>query len=613
VPAYEEYKSAARTRHFIEIIGKLSKGIGDYVSACDFDMEGSLIAYTILLHICGEESLQIAKRMRYSTLTDRDLVKAWETMPETLDFPLIDAGRARHEVDWLFGINLSRALTLSVKRATGHYKTLSVGRVQGPTLNFLKEREVAVRTFVPTPFWVIEAETEVNRKRYKLEYERPRIMTEREAKKIEAACKDKDGVITSIRMMRQTQPPPHPFNLGDLQREAYRQFHYSPRATLRAAEKLYLDALISYPRTSSQRLSPSIDLSAVLRGLSKRTSYADLVEKLLSKPVLRPWQGKKDDPAHPAIHPTGNLPGNLDKTLFRIFDLICRRFMATLGDPAVKQRMDANVDVNGHRYRLRGNMIVEPGWMRFYAPYIKDKEVVFPVLRREQVLTVNYLEASRRYTKPPPRFNQSSLLKLMEDEEIGTKATRTDIIHTLFRRGYAKSNPIIITNLGLTIVETLSRYCPEILSVEMTRGLERDLEKIQIEETPIEAVVQDAVETLKPILKKFKAKENQIGNDINEALRLEQQRVSALGICPTCKTGMIRLIRNNKTGKRFAGCSNYLNGSCDQSYPLPQKGKVQATGKSCPECSAPIVTVFRRNRKPWMLCIKLDCPSKNGG
>ena len=202
VPAYKEYKSAARTRNFIEIIGKLSKEVGAYVSACDFDMEGSLIAYTILLHICGKESLEIAKRMRYSTLTDRELVNSWETMPETLDFPLIEAGRARHEVDWLFGINLSRALTLSVKRAAGHYKTLSVGRVQGPTLNFLKDRELAVRTFVPTPFWVIEAETEIDTKRYKLEYEHLKIGTEVEAKKIEAACKGKDGVITSIKMMR---------------------------------------------------------------------------------------------------------------------------------------------------------------------------------------------------------------------------------------------------------------------------------------------------------------------------------------------------------------------------------------------------------------------------
>lgn len=613
VPTFEADKSAARTRGFIKVIEKLSKGVERYVSACDYDMEGSLIAYTILLHICGKASLEMARRMRYSTLTDRDLVKAWETMPPTLDFPLIEAGLARHEVDWLFGINLSRALTLSVKNATGYYRTLSIGRVQGPTLNFINEREVAVRTFIPTPFWAIEAETEIDGKRYTLEYERPRIEIEREALQIEGACRGREGVITSVRSRRSDLPPPCPFSLGDLQREAYRQFRYSPRTTLRAAERLYLDALISYPRTSSQRLPPSIDLAEVLRGLRRRRAYADLVERLLSKPVLRPRQGRKDDPAHPAIHPTGNLPGKLSRVQGRVYDLVCRRFMATLGDTAVRQRVNAEVDVNGHLFRLKGSRIVEPGWMLFYRPYVKEKEVVLPALRMGQVLTIVRLDAVRKYTKPPRCFNPGSLLKLMEDEEIGTKATRTDIIDTLFKRGYVESNPIRITDLGLAIVETLGRYCPDILSVEMTRRLERDLERIQIGEAPARAMVHGAVETLTPILKEFKAKERLIGVEINEALREAQVRANVLGPCPVCKTGEIRLIRNKRTGKRFAGCSNYFSGTCNTSYPLPQRGKIQATGKSCSKCGAPIIRVIRRGRRPWELCINFDCPSKKRG
>ncbi len=613
VPAHEVDKSATRTRGFIKVIEKLSKGVDGYVSACDYDMEGSLIAYTILLQVCGEESLKRARRMRYSTLTDRDLVRAWETMPSTLDFPLIEAGRARHEVDWLFGINLSRALTLSVKNATGYYRTLSSGRVQGPTLNFIKEREVEVRTFVPIPFWVIEAETEIDAKRYPLEYERPRIETDDEAQKIEAACRGREGIITSIRSRRRSQPPPYPFSLGELQREAYRQFRYSPRTTLRVAERLYLDALISYPRTSSQRLPPSIDLTEILKGLRRRRAYADLAERLLSKPSLRPRQGKKDDPAHPAIYPTGNLPGKLNRTQGRIYDLICRRFMATLGDPAIRQKMNADVDVNNHLFRLKGSQIIEPGWMLFYKPYVKEKEVILPALRKGQVLPIVRLDAVRRYTKPPPRFNPGSLLKLMEDEEIGTKATRTDIIDTLFKRGYAEGKPIRITDLGFAIVETLSRYCPEILSVEMTRRLEGDLERVQTGEFPAETVVHEAIETLKPILSEFKAKEMLIGVEINEALREEQRRANVLGPCPVCETGEIRLIRNKQTGKRFAGCSNYFNGSCSTSFPLPQKGKIQATGRSCSKCGAPIIKVIRRGRRPWELCINFDCPSKKRG
>ncbi|MFQ6054234.1 MAG: DNA topoisomerase, partial [Candidatus Bathyarchaeia archaeon] len=369
----------------------------------------------------------------------------------------------------------------------------------------------------------------------------------------------------------------------------------------------------SYPRTSSQRLPPSIDLGEILRGLKRRRAYAGLVDRLLSKSALRPRQGKKDDPAHPAIHPTGNIPGRLGKAQGRIYDLICRRFMSTLGDPAVRQRMNAKVDVNGHPFRLKGSRMLEPGWILFYAPYIKEKEVALPALREGQVLPVLRLEAVRRHTRPPPRFNPSSLLKLMEEEGIGTKATRTDIIDILSKRGYTEGVPLRITELGFSIVETLSRYCPEILSVEMTRRLELALESIQTGETPGEAVVHEAVAMLKPILREFKSSEKLIGYEINKALRGVALRANVLGPCPVCETGEIRLIKNRRTGKRFAGCSNYFNGSCTTSYPLPQRGKIQAAKRSCPHCGAPVIRVIRRGRRPWELCINFDCPSKKRG
>ena len=610
VPAHEADKRYSKTRNFIEVIRKLSVGVDGYVSACDYDMEGSLIAYTILLHVCGKESLGKARRMMYSTLTEGDLIKAWEDMPETLDFPMIEAGRARHEVDWLFGINLTRALTLSVKNATGYYKTLSIGRVQGPTLNFIRQREVKIRTFVPTPFWAIEAETRLGRKKYPLEYEKPRVDNLGEAEEVEKTCKGKDGIITSITSERREQWPFPPFSLGDLQREAYYKFRYSPRTTLQAAERLYLDALISYPRTSSQRLPPSIDLRRILGGLRRIKEYSELADALLSKSVLRPRQGKKDDPAHPAIHPTGRLPGRLGRVEGKIYDLICRRFMASLGDPAVRESRVAHVDVSGYMFRLKGSQLVEKGWTVFYAPYFREKGVVLPNLKIGQKIPMIRMEAERRHTKPPARFNSTSLLKLMEDEGIGTKATRAEIIDTLHRRGYVGGRSIEMTDLGLTIVETLERLVPGILSAEMTQGLERDLDQIKTGDLASNVVVEGAVEILKPILSEFKANEGLIGAEINEALKSQASKASALGSCPACGVGEIRLIRNKRTGKRFAGCSNFFNGTCDVSFPLPQKGKILATGEKCPHCGAPIIKVLQRRRRPWRLCIDYDCPGK---
>jgi len=209
VPTHEADKRFSRTKNFIDVIGRLASGVGGYVSACDYDMEGSLIAYMILLHICGKESLSLSRRIRYSTLTDKDLERAWEEMSDHLDFQLIKAGKARHEVDWLFGINMTRALTLSVKNATGFYRILSIGRVQGPTLKLIRDREVEIKSFVPTPFWVIKVDTMIVGRTYPLEYGKPRLETREEAEGVMSSCKGKNGVVKAIRPHgRSSRPSP---------------------------------------------------------------------------------------------------------------------------------------------------------------------------------------------------------------------------------------------------------------------------------------------------------------------------------------------------------------------------------------------------------------------
>jgi len=617
VPAHEADKRQARTKRFIQAIERASEGTTRYVSACDLDMEGSLIAYMVLLNVCGEDSLDEAKRMRYSTLTERDLVKAWNEMAPNLDYPQIEAGRTRHEVDWLFGINLTRALSLSLKNASGTFKTLSIGRVQGPTLNFVKEREVEIQGHVPIPFWVIKAETTIEGGRIPLDYAKARIDKKSEARDIVSACRGKEGVISTVSTRRVEQSPPTPFNLGDLQREAYSKFRYNPRTTLNAAERLYLGAYISYPRTSSQRIPPSIDVRGILEGLRRRKGYARLVTSLLKESKLTPVQGAKDDPAHPAIHPTGAVPGKLTGVDARIYDLVCRRFMASLGGPAVRDNVSAKVIVDGedevHAFFLKGAKLVEEGWIKFYQPYVKEKDFEIPRLSEGQRVPIAKLRYLERYTKPPARFNPGSLLRLMEEEGLGTKATRTDIVDTLFKRGYVKDSATEITDLGFTIVENLERYAPDILSVEMTRSLEGDMGRIQSGEFSREDAIEKTVEVLESTLSGFKAHEASIGSEISGAVTREEERSSYLGRCPRCGDGHLRIIVNKKTGKRFAGCSNYFKGTCTTSYPLPQRGRINPTGRACGECGAPIIRVTSKGRRPWELCIDINCPSKRGG
>lgn len=241
-------------------------------------MEGSLIGYSILRYACnGKENT--AKRMKYSTLTKAELEKAYEKPLAHLDFALIEAGLTRHEVDWLYGINLSRALTFAAKRWSGRYSTLSTGRVQGPTLRLLVAREREIRCYVPTACWRIYAKVKIKDEFFEAEYEKETIERKAEADAVLQDCKGKSGVIKQVSMRKSQIPPPIPFDLGALQVEAYRLFGYAPRRTSDIAQRLYLDALISYPRTSSQKLPPSIGYGQILNGLKGEPVYRKLVSR----------------------------------------------------------------------------------------------------------------------------------------------------------------------------------------------------------------------------------------------------------------------------------------------------------------------------------------------
>src|SRR5208283_521796 len=174
--------------------------------------------------------------------------------------------------------------TLAVKNQGGQYATLSTGRVQGPTLKFLEDREKTIKSFVPIPYWSITAKITLNDEAYEVEYEKI-LESKQEAAEVLDACKIKEGQITTITLQEFKQNPPVPFDLGALQSEAYRLFHFTPMRTSNIAQHLYLDALISYPRTSSQKLPPSIGYEAILKKLANLPAYGKHAAELLSKPV----------------------------------------------------------------------------------------------------------------------------------------------------------------------------------------------------------------------------------------------------------------------------------------------------------------------------------------
>ncbi|MEM2766904.1 MAG: DNA topoisomerase I [Candidatus Bathyarchaeia archaeon] len=610
VPRYLAERGAKQIRSWLETISKLAEGADVYIDACDYDIEGSIIGYCILKYACGNKE-GVAKRMKYSTLTKEELEKSYNELLPTLDFGLIEAGRTRHEVDWLYGINLSRALTIAARDWSGKYATISTGRVQGPTLSFLVAREKSIRSFVPTPYWEIKAKVEINGEIFEAEYEKATIETKKEAETIVSECEGKDGTVESIDVKQFQQMPPTPFDIGSLQSEAYSLFGYTPRRTLDIAQRLYLDALISYPRTSSQKLPPAINYEGILKSLSEIPEYKRLAEELLAIKVLKPNEGKKEDPAHPAIYPTGKLSERvLDDSEKRVWDLVVRRFMAVFGEPALRQTVKVQININGHRFYLRGRQTLKEGWLRFYEPYVRADEVLLPPIGEKQKLRVKGIVLEEKFTKPPPRYNPGSLLKEMEEAGIGTKATRADIIQTLYDRKYVRDERMVVTDLGFEVLEVLQKHCRTITSVDLTRNLEERMDKIQARMEKRENVLLDAVEILKPVMEELKKNEKVIGEQLSQAIKRARFEERNVGACPICGTGRLTILYSRKTGKRFIGCTNFFKGQCNASFPLPQKGSVKPLGKNCRECGWPTVQVRVKGRRPWTLCFNPTCPLK---
>jgi DNA topoisomerase-1 len=569
-----------------------------------------VIGYNILQYACGCKYAG-ALRAKFSTLTEEGIMESFVNLTKP-NCGLAEAGRSRHMLDFIYGVNLSRALIRSFK-TTGRYRNLSIGRVQGPTLAFAVDRELEIKLHIPEPYWIITAQFDKDGQIFSARYENPKLETCAEAKSIVNGCKGKNGTINNVRDSKFVLRSPVPFNVGDLQREAYRLFKLGPGYTLAIAEKLYLRALISYPRTSSQKLPPSIGYGKIISRLSRIGNYAQLTLMLLSKDRLVPNEGRMTDPAHAAIYPTGVEPRmKLNNVELKLYELIVKRFLAAFGDPAVNQHINVTIDVNGYNFKAEGRTPTYEGWMVFYKPYVRFNQYKLPELHNSDSLKNLSVEMEEKFTQQPYRYNQASLLTKMEQEKLGTKATRADIISTLLKRNYvtASKGGLEVTDLGFAIIDSMREFMPSIISTDLTRGMEEQLENMEQGSEESVSVIEQAVDRLIESLASFTEKETDIGARINDVAWAYHPRATVFGQCPLCKKGQLRMVRSSTTKKRFVGCSNYAGG-CKASAPLPQKGSIRTSDKMCSTCSWPVIkVVFARGMKQWKICINSHCPSK---
>lgn len=281
IPSYLK-KGSEYTKKYYDVLALLAKKASIFTMACDYDIEGEVIGLNIMRFICNQQD---ARRMKFSTLTKEDIVKAYENPMSSIDWGLAYAGETRHYLDWMYGINLSKALMEAVRLA-GSFAILSIGRVQGPALALIVKKEKEIMKFKSKPYWQISIITQPGG----FELKHPKDIFDKKDLKDFEKLEGKEG--TAITEKKdESLIPPVPFDLTTLQLEAYRLFGITPAQILQITQQLYLAGMISYPRTSSQKLPSAIGYEKILKKLPKE----------LTKNVARkkPVEGKR---AIPRIH-----------------------------------------------------------------------------------------------------------------------------------------------------------------------------------------------------------------------------------------------------------------------------------------------------------------------
>lgn len=596
----------------IRSLENLAKKAEDVVIATDYDREGELIGADARGVVLGANPKLPVSRVRYSAITRDEIERAFAEIGP-LDDDLADAGAARRDIDLIWGAVLTRYLTMTsnkaAKRAWGD--VLSAGRVQTPTLKLIVDREREREAFVPEDYWVVKARfsagdgSAAEENEFGGVHETERFSSAEEAERVMAAVAgSQTASVVELTTNRRTSKPPAPFNTTSLMAAASAE-GLSPARTMRIAESLYMDGLISYPRVDNTVYPESLDIRGILKTLDAVPAYHETVSKLLAKGSLTATRGPKETTDHPPVHPTGAAdPEKLKPEEYKLYNLVARRFLATLSEAAVLESTKAVLEVAGERFVARGDVVVVPGYRAIY-PYGLKKDEQLPALAEGGSCAFLGATNEAKQTQPPARYSQGKLIQEMEKRGLGTKATRHEIIQTLYDRKYIVNDPTEPTCKGRSVIDALVLRAERITNPEMTSELDQEMDDIANARASRGTVVTHSRRLLAGMMDVLLESIPEVG----EALKVAADEDAKVGKCPT--SGHDLLIKYSpKTKSYFVGCSGYPE--CDVTYPLPKNARFSATDEMCSVCGSPQVMVKQFKRPNRVMCLATDCPTKKG-
>ncbi|HEY6105974.1 MAG TPA: type I DNA topoisomerase, partial [Anaeromyxobacteraceae bacterium] len=621
--------------------------------ATDPDREGEAIAWHIAEEIGAEGGDERVRRVLFNEITKSAIQKAIEE-PRSLDRAKFESQQARRILDRLVGYQISPILWRKVRRG------LSAGRVQSVAVRLVVEREREIEAFDPEEYWTLEAELaapqppEFRARLVKVGGQKAEVKDGETSRRLVEELENEKFTVTAVERKERRRNPPPPFTTAKLQQEAANRLGFTARKTMTLAQRLYEGVelgdegsvgLITYMRTDSVRLSAEAVEGA--RGhIAERYGKDHLPE---SPNVYRTKQ-KAAQEAHEAIRPTSLewAPERVapffdqmgERDMLRLYELIWNRFVACQMVPAVYDQTTVDIAAGRATFRANGSVLKFPGYLAVYGARPPEEEAgaepdkaengearekgeearLLPPLEPGMALQLRRLVPEQHFTQPPPRFNESSLVKELEEKGIGRPSTYAAILDVIQEKGYVEKveRNFRPTQLGVLVTDELVRAFPREMDVAFTAGMEEKLDEVEEGTAGWQAVLQDFYATFKEDLAKAEVSMRDV----------KRQEIPTDLVCEKCGKPMV--IKWGRMGE-FLACSGYpdcrntMNFRREEGKVVPEKEEEVQVDEKCRECGAAMVmkrgrfgrflacTRYPECKGTRPLSIGVSCPKGCGG
>lgn len=583
-----QYISIRGKGDVIKELKKEAKAAAKVYLATDPDREGEAISWH-LAYLLGIDQNKPC-RIVFNEITKK-AVQAAIKNPRPIDLKLVDAQQARRVLDRLVGYQISPLLWRKVRRG------LSAGRVQSAALKIICDRENEIKAFIPQEYWTITAELKKGKKfsAKLVEYKNKKITVENkeQADRIVSDLKAGEYLVQKVEERDRSRKPYAPFTTSSLQQEASTKLGFYTRKTMLIAQQLYEGVeikghgtvgLVSYIRTDSVRISDEARAAAkdyILREFGNEF-YQDNIYSNKKKDVQDAHEAIR--PSHVEMEPD-SIKDSLSKDQYNLYKLIWSRFMASQMAPARFKGVSAAVSNGDYTFKATGSKLVFEGYLKVYASS-KDEEndKLLPHLEAGEKLESVNLLSDQNFTQPPARFTEASLVKDLEEKDIGRPSTYAPIIATIIDRKYVtrEKKTLIPTELGFIVTQMMEDYFKEIVDTGFTAQMEDKLDEVEVKDVDWKDIIRDYYGTLE--------KELEVADKEIEKVEFKEELTGEL--CEKC--GKPMAVKHGRFGE-FAACTGYPE--CKNTKPI-----VKSTNVKCPKCGKDIVARKSKNGRVFYGC-----------